>query len=248
VRVVAALDATSGARAVLSVAQAISAVVSADVDAVHVEETVPAVPIADLVGCSVRTLPPPIESVLVEAGRAEDVIALVLGLKRSDGVRVLGRVARAVCTRSERPIILVPPTTPIPFALRRALVPVPPDPMATTTLAGTIRLAHGVALEVTVLRVGDPTNVPLFEDQMFHETEAWAREFLARYVQLPPEAVALEFRVGDVADEILSAASDLGADLIVLGWGRDFGPRRALIVRRVLERTMTPVQLIPVLP
>jgi len=120
--------------------------------------------------------------------------------------------------------------------------------MATTTLAGTIRLAHGVALEVTVLRVGDPTNVPLFEDQMFHETEAWAREFLARYVQLPPEAVALEFRVGDVADEILSAASDLGADLIVLGWGRDFGPRRALIVRRVLERTMTPVQLIPVLP
>jgi hypothetical protein len=100
------------------------------------------------------------------------------------------------------------------------------DPSTAYALRTTIGLASASELDVVVLHIDDKASLPAFEDQRQHETQAWAAEFLARYVPIPPEAVRLELRVGVAADQVLALASEIGADLIALAWSQDLaGPR-----------------------
>jgi nucleotide-binding universal stress UspA family protein len=119
------------------------------------------------------------------------------------------------------------------------------DPDTAATMRNTIRLARDVDLEIVVLHVRDAASLPMFEDQPQHETDAWAQEFLARYVSVPAAAVRLELRVGMPHEQIPAAAAELEADLVALGWLQDSSPGHAKVVRAALERCPTPVLLVP---
>ena len=108
-----------------------------------------------------------------------------------------------------------------------------------------IEIACDANLDVVVLHVHDEASLPAFTDQPQHETDAWAEEFLARYVPSRFGDVRLEVRVGRRNEEVLRAAEELDADLIALGWSQISLPaaRRSCAV---LERGHIPVMLVPV--
>jgi nucleotide-binding universal stress UspA family protein len=85
----------------------------------------------------------------------------------------------------------------------------------------------------------------LFSDQVQHETEAYAKQFLARYVHNAPQA-RLELRVGRPADEILQAVDVEHPDLLALGWPHTGGPARGAIARDLLDRSQVPMLLVAV--
>jgi hypothetical protein len=69
-------------------------------------------------------------------------------------------------------------------------------------------------------------------------------EFLAR--SLPGGAADIDLRSGPVGTEILHAAAEVHADLIVLNWSQDLSAGRAAVVRDVIRDATVPVLLLPV--
>ena len=53
-------------------------------------------------------------------------------------------------------------------------------------------------VQVVVLHVEGKNDIPSFSDQMQHETEACAKEFLARH-KVTASGIRLELRIGDPA-------------------------------------------------
>jgi hypothetical protein len=127
------------------------------------------------------------------------------------------------------------------------LVPLAGDPSTAASLRTTLHVVRAHEIDVVVLHVYDEDSIPAFDDQPQHETDAWAREFLARYVPMPERAVRLELRVGSPDEEVLAVAKGSGIDLIAVGWGQDLSSDRARIVRPILERSKVPVLLLPVI-
>ena len=98
--------------------------------------------------------------------------------------------------------------------------------------------------QVTALHVDDDSSLPSYSDQTQHETETFAREFVAR--NLPPSIdIELALRVGRPGAEVLAACDESTTDLVVVAWSRDLSPGRAGVVRQLLERTRVPVMLVP---
>jgi nucleotide-binding universal stress UspA family protein len=97
-----------------------------------------------------------------------------------------------------------------------------------------------------VLHVLDEASLPAFTDQVQHESEAWAREFLARYCPVGLDRIRLELRVGRPEDLVPALAQEVDADLIALGWSRELEGDRAPVVRAALARSGRPVLLLPV--
>jgi hypothetical protein len=93
--------------------------------------------------------------------------------------------------------------------------------------------------------VHDEGSLPPFTDQPQHETESWAREFLARYCP-GVELERLHLRVGWPGENIVRVARELEVDMIALGWAQDLSPGRAAVVRAALERSSVPALLVPV--
>ena len=83
----------------------------------------------------------------------------------------------------------------------------------------------------------------MFTEQPQHEARAFAEEFLARYA--PGTPVVLEQRVGVPADEMLTAAVGLDADLLAIGWAQAFEPGRARVVKQLLAESPVPLLLLP---
>jgi nucleotide-binding universal stress UspA family protein len=205
---------------------------------------VPVGPVADevagVLGASVRsTVFRPWSRVIREA-EGPDVAAVVLCQSSFRFGSFLGHVAAI-----ERPIVRVPASLRTPYSLRRVLVPMVGNASNAASLARAIEVSNASHIEVMVLHVAEANSIPSFDDQTGYETEAWAREFLDRYVSIPPERVRFEFRVGDPGPEILRAVQDLRPDLVALGWGRRSSPGRARVVRRVLQECEVPVLLVP---
>lgn len=86
--------------------------------------------------------------------------------------------------------------------------------------------------------------MPAYSDQVQHETEVFAHEFIARNVPTGVD-VDLALRVGQPGRELLAASHESASDLIVVAWSRDLSPGRAEIVRELLERSRIPVLLVP---
>jgi hypothetical protein len=179
----------------------------------------------------------------VSEASAGDVEAVVVGLRRTVGGSPLtGHVALEVIARASPVVIAVPPTVRSPFELRTVLVPIQGEPAA--GLERVVRLAHGAHLDLVILHVHDESSIPSFEDQSHYDVEAWAEEFLARWVPgARPDAV-MEVRVGAPEEEMIRVARECGAEMIAIGWDRERSPRTA-VVEATLRRAEVPVALLP---
>ena len=249
-RVVAAIDNSAAAVPVLSTAKVIAELFPAQVDALYVEDggADGAAAAAAAAGIRLRVQRGPIERLLAEALEEADVVAGVIGARRTpSGSRPAGSTCLRIVTSARRPIVVVPPQCLCPVQLRRVLVPQAASLATAAAIQETIDLFHGAGIEVVVLHVHTEVALPAFADQPHHEVEAWSREFLRRYCSRP-DLVTLELRVGVPSDHVLAVAAEVDADMIILGWRQDLGLGRAELVRVVLERSPWPTLLLPVGP
>jgi nucleotide-binding universal stress UspA family protein len=147
-------------------------------------------------------------------------------------------------TRVDKPVIVVPPDAVHPGALRRVLVPTEGRPDGTHALTPLLERLTESGMRVTALHVDDDSSLPSYSDQPQHETEVFAREFVAR--NLPPTIdVELALRVGKPGSEVLEACDQATTDLVAVAWSRSLSPGRARVVRQLLERSHVPVLLVP---
>lgn len=248
-KVIAALDNSVAAAPVLAAATDLARLLGTEVEAVHVEDDGRRTPeaVAAAAGLPLRMLSGATVEALVGAAAAEEVVALVIGARRTPaGARPVGTTAFAVMRSLVKPLLVVPPDTVRGDDLRSVLVPL--EGTVSTSLAprSIMKLAHAAQLDVVVVHVRDEESLPAFTDQPQHETSAWGHEFLARYCPGGIGAVRLEVRVGVREQGILRAAEENDVDLIALGWSQELAANRAPVVRAVLERSRVPVLLIPV--
>ena len=250
--VMAALNGTPVSRLVLAVAAEVARVIDAGIEGVHVLEdrrgdsAIEAETEAEAAarGIPVRMLEGAVEQMLVERARSDEVGAVVMGLRRFlGGSRPAGHVALGVIARVRKPVVVVPPVTPLGFRLRKVLVPVQRRPA--DAFENTMAIAESADLETVILHVRDEWSVPSFEDQPHYDVETWAEEFLARWVPGARAGTAIELRVGTPEEQILDVARDVEADMIAMGWSQDLSPGRATVVRWALEHTSIPLALMP---
>jgi nucleotide-binding universal stress UspA family protein len=100
-------------------------------------------------------------------------------------------------------------------------------------------------LELVVVHVDDQHSIPSFSDQVQYDTQAYAKEFLARYCPGAPDA-RLVLRVGQPVDEILATADETVPDMLAVGWPRHDRERRGEVAREILNRSHIPVLLVAV--
>lgn len=247
--VLAALDNSLATGPVLTAALALAEVLDTTVEPVHVATDGSRIAHgeAEAAGLPLSVLRGPVIEALLGQGERADVVALVAGAHGTPGARrPLGSTALALATTLPKPILIVPPDAAPAATFRRVLVPVEGRVSGTLTPRAIVEVARGTDLEVVVLHVHDPADLPGFTDQPQHEQEAWAHEFLRRYCPWGIGDVRLEVRVGRPEDVLPLVAEQTQADLIALGWGQELAEDRAPVVRAILARGHTPVLLVPV--
>ena len=116
-------------------------------------------------------------------------------------------------------------------------------PKNTRSLKRTIELATDAGLELIVVHVDDVDSIPMFSDHPVYETEAYAKEFLARYLYGAPTA-RLELRVGVPVEEILNAVDETAPDLLAIGWRQSEDPTRGALAHELLSRSHVPLLLV----
>jgi nucleotide-binding universal stress UspA family protein len=256
--VLAALDGSAAARAVLETAAAVADVFGGRVEGVHVDDgsgvEVPQA-LAARHGVPLRVVAvvpgdDAIERTLAREVTAPDVTVVVVGARALPGAgRRVGHLARAVATASRAPVVVVPPEAARgagdgPGAsVRRALVPLEsaaPAPDAVLDCVARLR-QRGVDVVAVHVFVDDG---PRVADHPVRDLALLGDEFLARSI---PGAIAdIDLRAGPVGTEVLRAAAEAGAELIVLSWSQDLSPGRAAVVRDVVRYATVPVLLLPV--
>ncbi|HUP31619.1 MAG TPA: universal stress protein, partial [Gaiellaceae bacterium] len=198
-KVLAAVDNSAAARPVLAVAEEMARLFRGRVEAVHIREDGDRTAAAEAQAAGVPLRELEAESVvdgLLEAGRSRDIAAVVLGARGArTGRRPAGHVALELIVGLRKPVVVVPPSAPVPCVLERILVPLDATRATAAALARTVDLASRCDIAVVALHVHDERSLPPFGDQPQHELEAWSHEFLARYCP-GAEQARLEVRVG----------------------------------------------------
>lgn len=243
-KVLAAIDNSAAAAPVIQTAATVAELYDAELEALHVRQNGDrtARAAAESAGVTLTTLADEGVTSLVRAAREGDVDAIVVGARGTrSGRRPAGHVALKLIVALDKPVVVVPPDVKA-SVLRRVLVPLDGTAETAAALDRIVQLACRHDLDVVVLHVRDEASLPPFSDQVQHESEAWASEFLARYTSCG--GVRLEMRVGVPGEHVLGVAAKTGADLIALGWSRDLAPGRAQVVREVLDRSTVPVLLV----
>lgn len=246
--VLAAIDSSSAARPVLDTALGLAALTDATVEAVHVRENASPTPaaLAAARGIAFRELEGDVEQALIRELHDPDVIVGVAGARGTPGGRrPVGRTALRLLVRAAKPLVVVPPDAVCAPSRppRRFLIP----------LEGTDTSARAIALqlvpltpdgtELVVVHVFTTSTAPPMMDHPEWNLELWRDEFQARYL---PAARCVHLRSGPVGARIIEAATETGADMIVLSWSQDAAPGRAAVVRAVLEHAQGPILLLPV--
>jgi nucleotide-binding universal stress UspA family protein len=245
-RVLAAIDESAAARAVLESAAALARVLAATPEALYVRENHPRSPrhAADTAGIALREVSGRVVDEIATAAEAEDVRAVVVGVRsRPAARRPAGHVALELITRITKPLVVVPPDARPGAGLGRMAVPLDGTTATAARAQPAIDLAAAAGIEVVVIHVCDEDRIPPFTDQPQHETQAFAEEFVARYA--PGTPVQLELRVGVPADEVLAAAVAAHADLCALAWAQGLEPGRARVIRELLTHSPIPLLLLP---
>lgn len=243
--VLTGIDGSPISAAVLEVAKEVARVLDAQVDAVHVPEGED-LPEVEISGGDIplRLLRGDPSSVLIAEASAENVAAVVVGACREVGRPAApGHVSLDVIGGVRRPVVVVPPMTASAYELHTVLVPVQGRPAR--ALEDVVRLAENPQLHVVILRLLDETTIPAFEDQSHYDVEAWADEFLARWVPGAGSDTAMEVRIGEPEELVIGVAHEVDADLVALGRRRDLPATEAPLVLRALERSPVPIVLFP---
>ena len=246
--VIAAIDDSAAARPVLATAQAVAAFWDAHVEALHVTEDDghTALGAADAADVPMRVEPGDVAARLVEATTDPDVVAIVIGARARPGSRrPAGHVVVELITRCAKLVIVVPPDARHKAGIRRLVIALEGTALSSDALKPAMELGHRQDVEVLVVHVDDEASIPLFSDQPQHETRAFATEFLARYGTDSDGLPALELRVGEPAEQVLSVCDDTAADMLVVAWSCSLASGRARFVRHVLEHSHIPVMLVP---
>ena len=248
-KVLVALDNSVAAKAVVASAHALATLLDAGVEALHVrvngDRT--ARNTAEAAGLPFHTVSGRVIDQLVEAGEAEDVVALAMGARGTAAARhPLGSTAAAVASIVAKPVLIVPPHADPAPVVRSVLVPLEGTLSSSLAPRAIIELAAEAEIEVLALHVHDQSSLPAFTDHPQHEQPAWEREFLRRWCPSGIEALRLETRVGRSGEVIAEVAEHRDCDLIALGWSQELSAGRALVVRETLERSRRPVLLVPV--
>jgi nucleotide-binding universal stress UspA family protein len=262
--VLAALDSSPAARAVLETAIAVADVFGGRVDAMHVDDgSDPAVPalLSTRYDVPLRTVgvdvarrgdatdvADAIEGALARAVAEPDVTFVVVGARALPGTgRRVGHLARAVATASRVPVVVVPPDAVGPVrrgrGVHRAVVPLeiaarPPD-----AVLDCVARLRGCGIDVVAVHVYAADRPPV-ADHPVRDLALLGDEFLAR--SLPGALADIDLRAGPVGSEILDAVAEVHGDLIVLSWSQDVSPGRAAVVRDVVRYATVPVMLLPV--
>ena len=242
----ACIDNSAAAGPVLDAASAIAPLFGAVIEAVHVAEDGKSTAggTAGIRDLPLHTLHGDVVHELISRARREDVVAVALGARgRPTGPRPAGHITQQLADEVDAPILVVPPDSRIAGEIHRALIAMKGTRANARTLKRAIELATAADLDLIIIHVDDESSIPSFSDQVQHETDAYAQEFLARFAPGAP-AARLELRIGDPADEILRAVESIHPDVIVVGRRRDPDPAHGKVVREVLERSHLPVLVV----
>ena len=246
--VLAAVDASPCAHAVMQTALSIAEWFDATVTALHVRENDRDAPLQVARGAGVElheAAGPPIEAI-VAAAEDPGVVAVVLGARGANrGPQPAGHTALEVITRVNKPVVVVPPDGTRGARVTRVLTPLEGTNESSQAIADMLALAARRGVDILVLHVHTPDAVPPFQDQPHHQVEAWEQEFLARFVSGPHARVEISQHVGAPAERVVAVARDAEADLMALGWSQNLSPGRAEVVREALAHSTMPVLLIP---
>lgn len=246
--VLAAIDNSAASRPVLATAVALGPILGATVQAVHVAEEggLTAQALAAQFGVSFQVVPGDPLAAVVAMAAGEDVVAVVVGCRgRPGGRRPAGHLALALARQLTKPVVMVPPDAVAPDRIGTVLVAMEGTATKARSLKRAVRIAAEAGVELVVLHVDDESSIPSFSDQVQHETDAYAGEFLARYCEGATTA-RLETRIGVPADEILAAADVLSPQLLAMGWPQSDDPSRGVVAREVVDRSHIPVLLVAV--
>jgi nucleotide-binding universal stress UspA family protein len=243
--VIAAIDNSLAAQPVLTMATALAEVLGADVRAMHIsdEEGLTARTSAETLGIEFCQCPgDPLEQIC-KAAEAADVVAVVVGARSKRATGHAGHLARQLADAIVKPVIVVPPEAEPAVHLRNVVIAMEGTPHKARGLKSAVDVAAGADLDITVLHVDDETSIPSFSDQVAHEAEAYADEFLERYLH-GAKSAHLEMRIGVPADEIIDLTDTAAADLLAIGWPQCASDDRGLVAHEVLDRSHVPVLLI----
>ena len=246
--VLAAIDPSPAARAVLGVAKVLAGALGLQVAALHVRENgdQPARLAAARAGVPLRVERGDPAAAITAALADEGAALAVLGARgQPGGPEPAGGTATAVALRAAKPVVVVPPGMHglPPAGLRRVLVPLDGGADTAQATRGLATRFTRAGVEVVALHVFDAAGVPPFWDRPEHDAGAWSREFLARASPVPE--CRLELRTGRPADAILEVAVEEGAGMLALGWHQALTPDHATVLREVLARSPIPVILLP---
>jgi nucleotide-binding universal stress UspA family protein len=244
-RILAAIDSSLAARPVLATAAALAPVLGADVEALYVAEEESQTPrdcAASFGFPFCRLSGDPLRRI-TESAAADDVVAVAIGARGRPSKRRTGHLAREVADATDKPVLVVPPDAKPPARLHTVVIAMEGTPGKARSLRAAVAVAAGADLELVVVHVDDEDSIPSFSDQVAHETESYAQEFLSRYLHGAPKA-RLELRIGVPADEIIGVADSTMADLLAVGWPHSQDERRGAVARELLDRSQRPVLLV----
>jgi HAD superfamily hydrolase (TIGR01509 family) len=248
-RVIAALDTSEVARAVLEVAACFATMLDAELTAVHVIEdgAMPRIPERGTVeerGGTLEVLRgAPVPTLVVRADEP-DVVLTVIGARAGpEGPRPAGHTALELAQRTACPLLVVPPRTDRcrDRRLERAVVPLDGSATVSRSLESPLDLLVEAGVEVVAVHVYEEGRVPQFLDQPQHDYPSLRHEFLVQQSRRP---ASLELRVGTAWSAALACASAHDADLIVLSWKQDLSAGHADLVREMLARSEVPLLLV----
>jgi len=190
----------------------------------------------------------------------DSIIVMSMAAHPEAGVQELGPVSLAIIKKTNCPVVFAPPGH--DWSLwkpRRMLLPQDSTAECAAAVAPAIGFSlksksHLTLLHVPTYSAGilDPAHhalpFPRYLDQPQHGILAWREEFIERLRELGhiPEGVELDLVLGtaEPAEEILTWAKRIQADLIVLPWHRDF--ENANIFHAIIRAAECPIMSLPI--
>jgi nucleotide-binding universal stress UspA family protein len=243
--VLAALDSTPAARPVLETAARVAELTAAQVEAVHVEdgEAQPLEILTQRAGVMLRRLAGRVESALLGAIAAPEVVTAVIGARATPGGRrPAGRTAQLILSQTGKPTVVVPPDCLAPGPIYRVLLPLEGDTISSSPIIDALLPLLVADVELVVLHVFTEATLPRMLDRPYRDLELLGTEFLATHC---PPASRIELRTGPVAARVAEVSKEHSVDLVVLCWSQESSAGHAQVVRDVVADSPVPVLLMP---
>ena len=209
--VLAAIDSSAAARPVLETALRVGQLTGAGVQAVYVRsDPLRSVETPESLAARsevpFRVLEDPVESTLLAAMGASEVLVGVVGARATTGGRrPVGRTTRDIIERTNKPVVVVPPGVIAPGPFRRLLVPLEGTEESSKPVLERLWPLLSADVEVIVLHVFTDATRPAMLDRPVRDLGLLGREFLTRHF---PPATDIELRPGPVAMRVMQVSAE----------------------------------------